>query len=86
MENAMDILVIILSGFLALFLVLGITFLILIIKLTRSINRVVRRAEDAVGNIETVATMFKNAAGPLAVGKFLINIAEYFTNNKKGKK
>lgn len=84
----MEILVVILSVFLALFLLLGIIATILCIKLTKSINRVVQKAEDAVGNIEHATNMFKNVAGPLATGKFLMNIADYFMNNmnkRKGK-
>lgn len=86
MENANEILVIILSSFLALFLLLGIILTVILIKLTKSISRVVEKAEGAVGNVEAAAAMFKNAAGPMAAGKFLMNIAELFTNNKKGKK
>lgn len=85
MENAYGILVIILSSFLALFLLLAITLTVMLIRLTKTIGRVVEKAEGAVGNVEAAAAVFKNAAGPLAAGKFLVNIADLFVNKKKGK-
>lgn len=86
MESATEILVVILSSFLAIFLLLGIILTVMMIKITRAIGRVVEKAEGAVDNVEAAAAMFKNAAGPLAAGKFLVNIADFFTSKKKGKK
>lgn len=79
----MEILVVILSVFLAIFLVLGIILTIILIKLTRTINRVAEKAEGVVGNVSAAASAFKNAAGPLAAGKFLVNIVETVLNKKK---
>ena len=86
MENATEILVIILSSFLALFLLLGLILTVMLIRLTKTISRVAEKAEGAVGNVEAAASVLKNAAGPLAAGKFLVNIADLFVNKTKGKK
>lgn len=84
----MQILVVILSGFLALFLLLGLIFVIALIKLTRAVGRLVEKAEGAVTNVEVATTMLKNTAGPFAVAKVLLNIADLFRgdSNKKGRK
>lgn len=85
MEGATEVLVIILSVFLAIFLILGIALTILLIRISRAIQRIADRAEGLVGNVESAATAFRNAAGPMAVGKFLVNIAEMVIKKKKGR-
>lgn len=83
MESANEILVILLSSFLALFLLLGITLLVILIKLAKTISRVVEKAEDAVESVEAATIAFKKVAGPVATGKFLINFIESILNSKK---
>lgn len=83
MEGAAEVLVIILSAVLALFLVLGIALFIMLIRLTRTISRMAEKAEHVAGNVESAAAAFKNAAGPLAAGKFLVNVAEMFIKKKR---
>ena len=86
MENAYEILVIILSSFLALFLLLAIILTVMFIRISKAVSRIVDKAEGAVNNVEMAASMFKNAAGPLAAGKIIMNIMDLFAGNKKGKK
>lgn len=85
MENATEILVIILSAFLAVFLILGIALTILLIKLTKSIKRIADKADDVVGNVEAASAALKNVAGPLATGKFVMNIVDTVLKNKRRK-
>lgn len=85
MENAAEILVVILSVFLAIFLILGIVLTIALIKLTQTIKRIAETAEHAMGNVQAAAAVFKNAAGPLAAGKFVMNIVDTVLNKRKGK-
>lgn len=85
MENATEILVIILSVFLAIFLVLGITLTIALIKLTKTIKRIADKADGVVGNVEAASAALKNVAGPLATGKFVMNIVDAVLKNKKRK-
>lgn len=85
MENAFEILVIVLSTFLAIFLLLGIIFTIILIKLAKKMTAVMEKTEEAVNNVEIATSFLKNAAGPLAAGKVIMNIFELFTNNKKGR-
>lgn len=86
--DAPEILVIILSTFLAIFLALGITFLIYSIKIARHLEHITSKAEEAADNISKASTFFQKAAGPAAIGKALVNIYENIrsSSNKKGKK
>lgn len=81
----MEILVVILSVFLALFLILGITLSIILIKLSKSIKRIAEKADGLVGNVEAASAALKNVAGPLAAGKFVMNIVDTVLKSKKGK-
>lgn len=85
MENAAEVLVIILSVFLAIFLILGIVLTIALIRLTQTIKRVAETAENAMGNVKAATATFKNAAGPLAAGKFVVNIVDSVLSKRKGK-
>ncbi len=82
MENAETILVIILSITLAIFLVVSIVLGIWLTRLVKTLNQVALKAQEIVDNVETASEVLKKAAGPLAVGKFLINIADLIKKRK----
>lgn len=83
MDTATHILVIILSAFLALFLLLGIIGLVQAIRLMRAIQRIAHKAEAIIESAESVGTLFRNAAGPLAIFKLIRNMAHVVKGNKK---
>jgi len=92
MENAESILVVILSSFLAIFLIIAIVVAVKVVKLVKKMNQIadtaqeiVSKAQDIAGKVENVSDMFKRTAGPLALGKYFMNIAEAVTKHKKGK-
>lgn len=80
-----QILLIILSSFLALFLLLGIILLAKLISLAKKMQVVAEKAHDVVDKVDDVSNMFKKTAGPMAVGKFFVNIAESVAKHKKEK-
>jgi hypothetical protein len=82
MNNATEILVIILSVFLALFLLLGIILAAYLIKLTRDIRRVTESAGRAVSNIENVVAGASKIASPLFIAEL---IGRYIKKFKKSK-
>lgn len=84
MEQAAEILVIILSVVLSIFLIVGIVFVIALIKLTKTIKHIVDKADQVIDNVESAAETFKNVAGPLASGKVIMNIIDLVS--RKGKK
>jgi len=89
MNTAEQILVIITSAVLILFLLLAIAATIYLIKLVRNIRRVVAKAEDVVDSAEAVAEAFKNVGenvgGPLAAFKLVRNIVELVNKTHKKK-
>lgn len=82
MDTATHVLVVILSTFLALFILLSIIVTIQAIRLLTTIQRIAHKAETVIESAENVGTIFKNAAGPLAIMKVIYNM----TRVVKGKK
>lgn len=65
--NSYDVLVIILSISLAVFLIIGIVFLSLMITLIKRINRMTAKAELIIDNIESFSETAKKFASPVAL-------------------
>ncbi len=91
MNGAEQILLIILSTFLAIFLLLGIVILVMTIKLMKQLRHVTEKAESIADNAEAISSFVGKAAGPVAITKLLLGIVESVreqTNkrsNKNGK-
>lgn len=64
--DAFEILVIILSITLAIFLLLAIALTIGLIKLVKQLNVTAERTDNIVSNIESASDSIKNMAGPAA--------------------
>jgi hypothetical protein len=81
MEHAQEILVIIVSAVLTLFLIVSIVVLVMVAKLVTAAKRAVLLAEHVIQSAEAATSVIKNAGGPLAAFKIirnLIQIAEKF--------
>ncbi len=88
MENAETILVIMLSTFLAIFLVLSIVLLAKCIQISNSVQRITDKAENVMDQAENIGEFFSRASGTFSVGRLLSNIADtvlHKHDNKKGK-
>lgn len=48
----------------------------LIIKVLRHINTIAEKAESIADKAEAVSEFFQKSAGPLAIGRFITNMAE----------
>jgi len=83
MNTAFDVLVIILSSLLGIFLIIAIITSVLIYKLVKSVRRVVAKGEHFVDSAEAAAEMFKSAAAPAGAMRSLFNIIEVVTKHKK---
>lgn len=86
MENAEEILVVVLASFLALFLFLAIVATIKIIQVMNHLNRIGERAEVIADKAETAANFISKAAGPAMIGNLLANIADAVSSKKSKKK
>ncbi len=84
MQDAETVLVIILSVTLTVFLIIGIILLTFLVKLAKTLNEIASKAQDVVGNVESASEILKNAAGPIAMGKLLVGVADIF-KTRKGK-
>ncbi|MDB5182854.1 MAG: hypothetical protein JWO47_638 [Candidatus Saccharibacteria bacterium] len=92
MNTAEQILVIVLAAFLALFIGLSIALVVTLMKLVKKMHMVaddaqeiVGKAREIAGKVDSVSDMFKKTAGPLAFGKFFINMAETVAKHKREK-
>jgi len=84
MNNATEILVIILSTFLAIFLALGIALTIYLIKLTRDIRSVTRSAGKTVDHIESAVSGIVKLTSPMFVADLINRYMKKFNKKKKG--
>lgn len=78
--DAFEILVVILSITLAIFLVIGIIFMSLFVELMKKLNRIADKAETAIDNVEAVSESIRKIASPLAL---FASIADKFGGFKK---
>ncbi len=83
MENAEEILVIILAGVLILFLLLAIVAIIKFIQVLNHLKSISEKAEHLANRAENISQFFKYSAGPAALGNIVANITEAFTHRKK---
>lgn len=78
--DAMQILVIILSSFLAIFLLISIALVILLIKVTRQIKSVTTTAQSAAEKLNSVAGNISKVTSPALLAKYAM---KYFNKMKK---
>ncbi len=85
--DAFEILVIILSSVLTVFLVLSIVFLVICIKIAKHVKAIINKAEAVMDDVESVSDFFKKSAMPVAIGKLVGNLINTFSKNhdKQGK-
>jgi membrane protein implicated in regulation of membrane protease activity len=87
MDTAMQVLVIIVSATLTLFLLLAIVALIYLIKVLHALKRLTDKAEVLADKAGVVGEFIGRAAGPVAVGRLLTHVAEsVFNHGKKDRK
>jgi hypothetical protein len=85
--TAAEILVIILSVALAVFLVLGIILTVYLIVIAKKIRSVAETAERTAGQVENVVAFMRKAAGPAMLSKLVMDVVSRLSNRrgKKGK-
>lgn len=86
MSLATEILVIIISIFLGLFLLFGIVLVVYLIKLTRNIRDLTASASRTASTIETAVSGVARATSPLFVAEMISKYFKKFKNNKKEEK
>ncbi|RTK93730.1 hypothetical protein EKI60_05295 [Candidatus Saccharibacteria bacterium] len=81
--TAQQILVVILSSFLAIFLLLGIVATVLVIKVLKHVKHITEKAEQIADKAEAVSSFFQQSAGPAAIAKLISNIVHAARQTKK---
>jgi uncharacterized protein YoxC len=84
MSTAAEILVIIVSSVLSVFLIIAITLAIYLIKLTAEIRRLAKSAQSTVSHIDSAVNGISKITSPIFVGQLVGKYVKKFT--KKGKK
>jgi uncharacterized metal-binding protein len=76
LSTTQQILVIFLSTALAIFLVLSIIIAAMVIRLLKTLRLIAGKAEKLVESAEAVGHVFKTAAGPLGIFRFLHGVMD----------
>ncbi len=84
METATEVLVVIVSITLTIFLLVGIVVLVKILQILKDIKNIVKKAEQIAGTAEAVGEFFQKTAGTAAVAKLVANIVQSF-RGRRGK-
>ncbi|CAN5648110.1 hypothetical protein BH23PAT2_BH23PAT2_00360 [soil metagenome] len=85
MENSLIFLIVVLSVFLAFFLLLGIILLVKSIQIANRVKHITDQADGIVQRAETAIEFFRKAAGPLAIGKLVTGFVDHMSKSKKDK-
>lgn len=80
LDSAAEILLIIVSSVLALFLVILIVLAVKIIKITRSLRRITERAERISAKAETIGEYIAKSSGPAVAVKSVISMVSNLVN------
>jgi hypothetical protein len=83
MDTTDTVLLIILTTFMSIFFLLGIVVLIFVLKLVKSLRRVVEKAGEVVASVESASEVIKDARGPLAAFKLVKNIYKVVNRSRK---
>lgn len=86
MENAQEILVIVLASFLALSLLLNIILLIIGIKIALVVKRVTTKAEAIADKADAFGDFVQKAATPMMIGKILHGFSDHLFGGKSKRK
>ncbi|MDO4872159.1 MAG: hypothetical protein Q4A27_01875 [bacterium] len=86
MSSAAEILVVILSAALAIFIILAIICVILIIKVTRQIGDAAEHAQNISKNIDEMTKNIAQITSPIIIGKTVMDVFKKFKTKEKGAK
>ncbi|HUD06645.1 MAG TPA: hypothetical protein VMR34_02045 [Candidatus Saccharimonadales bacterium] len=78
MTTVEQVILIILSAALAIFLILSIVCLILLIKLLGNLRRIIAKAERLADHAEHIKDMFEKTAPVVALGRLVGNITKMY--------
>jgi hypothetical protein len=86
MDEATEILVIITSSVLILFLLLGILAAIQFLLLLKKVKKLVQKAENVTVTVEVIGDTFRKASTTVGIGSIISNIANSFSKASNSKR
>ncbi len=78
MNNASEVLLIVVSTTLTIFLIVGIIAISYLIKILKNIRNITEKADHIADQAESVTAFFQKSAGTAALGKLVANIVNTF--------
>jgi len=85
MDQAAEILLIVVSSVLSVFLIVGIVLGVYLIKLTSEIRELTKSAQDTVSHIETAVVGVSRITSPIFVAEMISRYIKKFTGAKEDK-
>jgi hypothetical protein len=85
MDTAAEVLLIVVSSTLTVFLIAFIVMLVYLIGILKQIRRITEKAENAAESVEAAAATFEKAASPLAILKIISNIIDQTARMRRKK-
>jgi nitrate/nitrite-specific signal transduction histidine kinase len=86
MSTAANVLLIIVSSVLSIFLIVGIVVLVKLGQLIKCLKQLAERAEKIADSAEAVSDFFHKSPGLSALGRLFANLSEAVFNNQKRRK
>ncbi|HUS26447.1 MAG TPA: hypothetical protein VMY99_03805 [Nevskiaceae bacterium] len=86
MDDAEQILIIIISSFLGVFLILSIIFLVQMLRLVKTLRHIAQTAEKVIDSAESVGDVFRKAAGPLGFMRIVSAVADTVSRHNQAHK
>lgn len=83
MDKASELLVILVSAILSVFLIVSIVVVIKIMQVVRDLKHITEKAVKLADSAEAIGTFFQKSATPVAISKFLYNITESVLHHDK---
>ena len=81
MNTAAEILLIIVSATLAVFLIAAVIALVKVNQILGDVRKIAQKAEKIADRAEAVGDFFQKTAGPAAIAKLVANVVESFNKN-----
>jgi hypothetical protein len=83
MDNASEVLLIVVSSTLTVFLIVAIVATVYMIKVLNHIKNITEKAEHIADQAEQVTNFIQKTAGSVAIGKLIANIFNTFKSKKE---
>ncbi|HSD55959.1 MAG TPA: hypothetical protein VLA92_02285 [Candidatus Saccharimonadales bacterium] len=83
LSTVQQIILIILASSLAIFLILSVAIAVMVLRLVKTIRVIVEKAERIVESAEAVGDVFKRAAGPMSILRFIQGVMDHKRANDK---